>query len=205
MNHIIFDFDGVMARSLEDDTKALIMLNTFPDLTPEQINEQTIESYQKIKYAKLMTLGKNEIDQKIAWCKEYAKCVLSYENVIYWEFVEAVKEIKNAKLAIVTSGSMDFIKVFVARFGIEFDQILTIEDGLSKQDKVEKVCKKWNIDVKNSFYITDTVSDVLELREIMNPSRIYGCAWGWSGLERLRQVLPDNQIFVEFEDVLKYF
>ena len=193
MNHIIFDFDGVIARSLEDDTKALIMLNTFPDLTPEQINEQTIESYQKIKYAKLMTLGKDEIDQKIAWCKEYAK------------FVEAIRNIKDAKLAIVTSGSLEFIKVFVARFGIEFDQILTIEDGLSKEDKVEAVCEAWNIDVKGSYYVTDTVSDVLELRRIMDESKIIGVAWGWSGIENLKKVLPDNQIFVDQTDILKYF
>ncbi len=140
MNHIIFDFDGVLARSLGDDTKALMMLKTFPNLTPEQINQQTIESYQKIKYAKLMTLGEDEIDQKIAWCKEYAKCVLSYENVIYWKFIENIKNIKDAKLAIVTIGRIDFIKVFVSRFQIKFDQILTVEDSLSKEDKVEMVC-----------------------------------------------------------------
>jgi HAD superfamily hydrolase (TIGR01549 family) len=205
MNHIIFDFDGVMARSLEDDTKALIMLKTFPNLTPDEINQQTMESYQKIKYARLLTLDEVEVNKKIAWCKEYAKCVLSYENVIYWEFVEAVKEIKDSKVSIVTSGSIEFIQVFVARFGIDFDQILTIEDGLSKVTKVERVCKNWGINVKESYYITDTVSDVLELREIMNPKNIYGCAWGWSGLDRLRNVLPDNQIFLEFKDILKYF
>jgi HAD superfamily hydrolase (TIGR01549 family) len=205
MNHIIFDFDGVLARSLEDDTRCLVMLSTYPNLTPEQINQQTIESYQKIKYAKLMTLDKIEFDKKIAWCKEYARCVLSYENKIFWEFVEAIKLIKDAKFAIVTSGSIDFIKVLVKRLGINFDQILTIEDGLSKEDKVERVCKNWNVDVKDCYYITDTVSDVLELREIMNPKNIYGCAWGWSGIGNLRKVLPDNQIFVEFEDILKCF
>jgi HAD superfamily hydrolase (TIGR01549 family) len=205
MKHIIFDFDGVLARSLEDDTKALIMLGTYPDLTPEQINHQTVESYQEIKYAKLISLGKTETDKKIAWCKEYAKCVLSYENTIYWEFVKAVKNIKNAKLAIVTSGSVYFIKVFVDRFEIEFNQILTIEDGISKEDKVEKACKNWKIDVKDCYYITDTVSDVLELRDLVGINKIYGCAWGWYGLERLRQVLPSNQIFVEFEDILNCF
>lgn len=205
MNYIIFDFDGVLARSLEDDTKCLVMLDTYPNLTPEQINQQTIESYQIIKYARLMTLDKVEFDTKIAWCKEYAKYVLSYENKIFWEFVEAVKQIKDAKLAIVTSGSIDFIKVFVNRLGINFDQILTIEDGLSKENKVERVCKNWNVDVKNAFYITDTVSDVLELREIMGQKNIYGCAWGWSGIENLRKVLPDNQIFVKFNDILKCF
>ncbi len=83
MNHIIFDFDGVLARSLEDNTNALITHKTYPELTRKQINQQTVMSYQSVAYAYLFDLGKEEVNKKIAWCKEYAKVVNSYENTVY--------------------------------------------------------------------------------------------------------------------------
>jgi HAD superfamily hydrolase (TIGR01549 family) len=165
----------------------------------------SIDKFSQPRHDRAKIISEKEKQEILEFSTNIAHKTLNSENTIFWDFINYIKELRNCRFAIVSSGSELYVKHFASQFGIKFDETLTIEDSLSKEEKVEQVCRNWNIDIKDSYYITDTVSDVLELREIMNPNRIFGCAWGWSGLERLRQVLPDNQIFVEFEDVLKYF
>jgi phosphoserine phosphatase len=205
MNHIIFDFDGVMARSLEDNATIHLNFKINSGITLEEIIAENQEHFDQPKHHRLSKISESEERYILNWSKDYGNKVLSSNNHIFWDFIYSIKKLKNCRFAIVSSGSELYVKHFAGQFGIKFDETLTIEDSLSKEEKVEQVCRNWNIDVKDSYYITDTVSDVLELREIMNPTRIYGCAWGWSGLERLRNVLPNNQIFIEFSDILKYF
>ena len=130
---------------------------------------------------------------------------LNSQNTVFKIFIDSIKELIGCKFAIVSSGGELYVKKYASEFGIEFDQILTIEDSLSKEDKVETVCHSWKIEVKDCYYITDTVSDVLELREIMNESKILGVSWGWSGIDNLKKVLPQNQIMFDQQDILKYF
>jgi phosphoserine phosphatase len=205
MNRIIFDFDGVLARSLEDNANIHINSEFNSGMTLEEIIAENKEHFDQPKHHRVSKISEDEKIDILNWSIDYGCKVLLSNNTIFWDFINCVKKLRNCRFAVVSSGSELYVKHFADQFGIKFDEILTIEDSPSKEDKVEQVCRNWNIDVKDSYYITDTVSDVLELREIMNPTRIYGCAWGWSGLERLRNVLPESQIFVEFSDILKYF
>ena len=67
--------------------------------------------------------------------------------------------------------------------------------------KLEQICKDWNIDISEAYYFTDTQTDVKELRDIMDPGKIIGCAWGYQGYDKLLEVLPASQILREFSDI----
>jgi phosphoserine phosphatase len=202
---IIFDFDGVLARSLEDNTKMNLKFNSYPGMTEQEIDQIVIDKFSQPRHNRSRIISKKEKQEILEFSTNIAHKTINSENTIFWKFINSIKKLRDCRFSIVSSGSEIYVKHFANQFDVKFDEILTIEDSLSKEEKVEQVCRNWNVDVKDCYYITDTVSDVLELREIMNPKNIYGCAWGWSGIGNLRKVLPDNQIFVEFEDILKCF
>ncbi len=121
------------------------------------------------------------------------------------EFIEELKKLKNTKMAVVSSGSNLYVEKMSRNTGLNFDYILGAEDHHSKQYKVEYVAEKWKIDVKDAYYFTDTKTDVLELENLMDKSKIIGCSWGWHGFDRLKEVLPENQILKNFSDIHKIF
>lgn len=61
------------------------------------------------------------------------------------------------------------------------------------------------VEVGEIYYFTDTKTDVWELENYLDKSKIIGCAWGWQGFEKLSEVLPKEQILKEFKDVHRLF
>ena len=205
MNHIIFDFDGVLARSLEDNTNMNLKFNKFPGMTRTELDQMVIDRFSQPRHDRSKVISEVERQEILDFSVDIANMTLACENTIFQTFIDSIKKLTDCRFAIVSSGSELYVKKYSSEFGINFDYVLTVEDSLSKEDKVETVCQNWGIEVKECNYITDTVSDVLELREIMDKNKILGVAWGWSGLDRLKKVLPENQILVDQQDILKYF
>ncbi len=59
--------------------------------------------------------------------------------------------------------------------------------------------------MKDVYYFTDTKADVYELESTLGKNKIIGCAWGFSGLDGLRDVLPEKQILRDFKDIHRFF
>lgn len=68
---------------------------------------------------------------------------------------------------------------------------------------MEIIYEDWRVSVKDAYFFTDTISDVKELSNIMDKNKIYGCAWGYQGKEKLSKVLDKNHILQNFSDILK--
>ncbi len=120
---------------------------------------------------------------------------------LFMEFVREVKKYKNAKCAVVSSGSNKYVLPPLKKSGMKFSHILSWEDDHSKEEKIEKICADWGVSVKDIYYFTDTKADVYELENLLDRSKIIGCAWGYLGYERLNEVLSDDQILKDFKDI----
>jgi hypothetical protein len=57
----------------------------------------------------------------------------------------------------------------------------------------------------NIVYITDTLSDVIELEDYLGLDNIYGVSWGVHSADILSTKLPDKNILHNFTDLHKIF
>jgi small GTP-binding protein len=200
--HLIFDFDGVLG----DTWESMIQTNMrIYNRTREQAEEEGLKYFSKTQHAKTDIINKAKmIEEKDRFSDEHIHDAIKYGE-IFEGFIEEIKKVENAKLAIVTSNRKDIIEPLLNKIDLKFDYILDYKDSLSKEEKVEKICKNWKIADNDAYYFTDTVSDVVELQDFMNPSKIIGCSWGFLGFEKLREVLPKKQILKDFNDFTRLF
>jgi CTP synthase (UTP-ammonia lyase)/FMN phosphatase YigB (HAD superfamily) len=206
--HLIFDFDGVLARSLEDNIDVAVVNGHFGTNDREVIKQKVIQKFSRTEHSKDNKLTEAEYAQKLKFSINLTELSLDFNITIFKGFIKSIKQIKNAKLAIVSSGGRAYVhkisKEIEQEFGIKFDMVLTCEDSLYKDDKIETVVDYWNVGVQDCYYFTDTISDVVELQDFMDKSKIIGCSWGWLGFDLFATVLPKSQILRGFDDVLGY-
>ena len=47
-------------------------------------------------------------------------------------------------------------------------------------------------------YFTDTLTDIIELQNLVGIDNIVGCAWGYQGYSKLRKMLSERQILKNY-------
>ncbi|MEM1312732.1 MAG: HAD-IA family hydrolase [Patescibacteria group bacterium] len=199
MTNCIFDFDGVLARTMEEHVA--LRRDCFNELgSDEEITKRQRDYFAKPKHSRKNDLSQEQKDNILKSTQQYAEYMLESQNTIFDEFFAEITKL-NARKSIVSSNSEAGIRGVLKDKQNMFDHILGIETSLSKEDKIEIVCDSWQVDSKEVIYITDTVSDVLEVSELIGLNNVYGCAWGWSGIDALSKVLPENQILNHFNDM----
>jgi FMN phosphatase YigB (HAD superfamily) len=196
--NLIFDFDGVLADTLIPISKAYKEINDSPK-SIEEIQKEVFSEYMKNTTTADIHAENNpkRIKEELAWIKNINIKMSEIGFEMFLGMFEEMKKIPEARFAIVSSASEKLIRSSVVDCGIKFDLILGCDTSLSKQLKVQMVLDKWQIPAEESFYITDTISDVVELQGIFGVERIAGAAWGWHGFDLLKTVLPTDQIMDE--------
>jgi len=216
INHLIFDFDGVICDGLENDLEESIqeMKEQGSDnLTRLEFEKEFWDYFEKPSHGKKNNLTEEQKQEKLSHLKKIAKLRLNsnfpaklFDGFIL-EIQKAVKVNPNLKLAIVSSSSRDFILPLLKKFptGLDWDFVLGAEDSLSKEEKIELILKKWQVKTNQVYYFTDTKTDVLELNEFLGIKNLIGCSWGYQGFDKLTEVLPTNQVLQTFSDFQKLF
>jgi|LakMenEpi03Aug12_release.lakeMendotaPanAssembly.Ray.scaffolds.fasta_scaffold66135_3 small GTP-binding protein len=200
--HLIFDFDGVLGDTLESLLQAHVV---YENVSYEQATENMIKYFSKTQHAKKDKIDEAAvITQKDKWHEAYKPIALEFGE-LFDGFIEAVLNLKNVRKAIVTSSTNEIVLPLLGDLAEEFEFILDYHDHLSKETKIEQICGEWGISEKEAYYFTDTISDVLELDQYMDPAKVLGCSWGFLGKEKLQTVLPDSQILDNFTDIYKHF
>jgi leucyl-tRNA synthetase len=198
--YLIFDFDGVLGDTQEIfrlATKEIFNLNDKESIEYQQGYTDKPRHSRRNSAQEIQKFTENA-QLFFQTAKKYSQEI---KTGLFQDFIQEIKKIKNAKLAIVSSGSKEVILPMLEKTDLEFDYIYDFYDSHSKEEKVEKICKDWEISDKTPFYFTDTKSDVLELKTFMNQQKIIGCSWGYQGHKKLSQVLPENQILDEFSEI----
>lgn len=202
--YIIFDFDGVIGDTYKLNLKARIVAGWASNME-ESIRYSLDYFSTRPHHAKGHSYTKEEIKDLVDRCKLFGQVILEGGIPLFDGFVKEIKKIKNAKIAIVSSGTKNYIIPGMKKTGIKIDGIQTYEDSLSKEDKIEYFAKKWKVDVKDIYYVTDANSDVYELENLLDREKIIGCSWGYLGKEKLLETLPEDQILNKFGDIHKVF
>jgi phosphoglycolate phosphatase-like HAD superfamily hydrolase len=193
MQHLIFDFDGVIGNTYNaweeaqkqllikagDLTEPFVDLNTHAIRRPVYARNHTLTDYEMLLLSNKLIAGGKKVYE------------LGFE--LFDDFVNAIKKIDNCKIAIVSSGSQIYVLPALAKSGLKLSHILAYEDHHSKEEKIEIVCRDWGINVDDVYYFTDTLADVFELQNMINPNKLIGVSWGYCTTEQLlTELAPEN-------------
>jgi len=203
-NHLIFDFDGVLADTADAFIQALqdhpeFMDEKFIDVKEKVIfKKNKVDNFKKPEYFEPDFIKKETEARQ--WVGEKLK-EIGFD--IFTDFVEKIKKIPNKKIAIVSSGSKNYVQEYAEKTGLHFTHILCFEDSPSKDEKVRLIAKDWGVDLTEIQFFTDTQNDVHELKDVLPEHNIFGCSWGFHGYKVLREILPKEQILHKFSDIFK--
>ena len=199
--YLIFDFDGVIADSIGAVAK-FEHQTVHNQLTLEEVLEKLKTNDESSNFLHPIT-DTVKIEHRKKFIIDASKYLLNQEIPLFLDFLKQIHEIKNTKLAIVTSNSRELVEHLLKDIEHNFEYILGAEDDYLKSDKIQFICNKWGIKIEDIIYFTDTQRDVYQLENYISKNQIYGCAWGWHGYERLAKVLPEKNILKNFADIHK--
>ena len=166
---VIFDFDGVIAESVDVKTDAFVTLfNDYPQHL-DTIVQFHIDNGGMSRYEKFRFIYKNIIDEKLSEDKFSELCklfsVLVVEKVVAAPFVEGASDLLSKcfnrfKMFIVSGTPDEEIKKIVKRRELDkyFREIFG--SPASKTNLVEKVLKENNYNSKEVVFIGDSRNDL---------------------------------------------
>ncbi len=98
---------------------------------------------------------------------------------------------KDHLLAVISSNGYRTIQTMLVRFGFAhyFREILGADFRFSKKEKITFAMEKYGLLPARTYYIGDTVGDILEARAAGVKS--VAVTWGWHSRERLIATHPD--------------
>jgi HAD superfamily hydrolase (TIGR01549 family) len=207
IRHLIFDFDGVLADSLEPIAWAFKHSRRRYSILPLETIKSGIRKFVNTpKHANANNLDETEKIEMINEIQKVGRILVEQNNVQFFEgFIAELRKIENFKMAIVSSGSESYLNHFSKQIDLPFDFVYGVETSLSKEEKIVKVCENWGISLRDCWYFTDTLSDIIEIKDLVDNDKILGCSWGWHSTSKLQRALPKNQVLIDFADVKRFF
>src|SRR3989344_1521257 len=172
MEYLIFDFDGVLGNS---KSSWLEVIQKMEVKSAQEVATANDAYFTKSPHTRDLNLSREALETLTKWVTKGGNLLHQKGFDLFSGFIKEIKKIKRTKIAVVSSGSYVYIKPRLEKSGLEFTHILSFEDHHSKEEKVEQICKDWEISVKDAYFFTDTVSDVKELGNVMDKNKIYGC------------------------------
>lgn len=156
-NVIFFDFDGVIADSLQIAFEVNYMLN--PTLTLDRYRAYFNGNINNAKH-------EDEVVNEVDFFKEYGK---RFEKLGIDDQKKAIiqKLAQKFRLFIISSTKSDIIQLYLKKHEILscFTEILGNEIHPSKVKKFQMLFEKYNINPKNVVFITDSSGDMKEAKE----------------------------------------
>jgi len=166
---IFFDFDGVIAESVDIKTHAFAKLfekeriDVVKKFIDYHLDNAGVSRYEKFKYMYKEILRKELSDETFAQlCNNFAKLVV--DSVVNAPYVKGAKEFlekysKKYKCFVVSATPQNEIRDIVKQKGIQsfFDTVYGAPH--KKTDMVKKVIDESSINPADALYIGDAISD----------------------------------------------
>jgi len=190
-NLFLFDFDGVLADSLDlySEAVARCLLRIGTPIVKNR--EDYLALFEGNFYESMAAKGVDLV--AFAGAAKEILPGIDYDAMKPFDGLIPVLEAmqKDHLLAVISSNGFRTISKMLERFGFDrfFQEILGSDFLFSKKDKIAHALSKYGIDRERTFYIGDTTGDILEAREAS--VRTVAVTWGWHSREKLVAVHPD--------------
>lgn len=199
MPHLIFDFDGVLGNTKEASAQATAIVDGTDYETGLKSN--AIYARTKPNHVRNHTLTNEEMQRIHEWTSKFGELMYTSDFPLFDTFVSEIESIQSDYKAVVSSGSAKYVIPRVQSTNINPTHILAFESHHSKEEKIETICKDWEVGVKDVFYFTDTLADIYELKEMLAPDKLIGVSWGYCTYEELAEELDEAYILKTPQDI----
>jgi len=183
----MFDFDGVIADSFEDQCRACVetlRAHGFADLaTRAQFLDFTETNwFEALAAAGVPEDVRDELEDAFG---------AAPSPDLFPEMAAVIERLAAAhRVVVITSSRTSVVEDILAEHDVRgVVEVLGGEQEASKTCKISSVRRRFG-ETLPAWYVCDTVGDVLEAREAGVGT--VGVAWGWHGEERLRRAAPDH-------------
>ena len=196
---IMFDFDGVIVDSLDDQSRACtttLRAHGLPHLaTHEQFLAFTEDNwFTALADAGVPTPTVSAIEDAFA---------ATPSPPLFAGVAPVLEDLARDNLVVVISSSRtSVVERILAEHGVRGPSEVVGGDGeQSKTRKIRRACARHGHALP-AWYVGDTVGDIVEARAAGVGT--VGAAWGWHGEARLRRAYPDHLALVP-SDLLQLF
>lgn len=177
---VIWDFDGVILSSFEQ--AFAIIQQRYPTLSREEYARQFEGN---INQAKVFHKPVQQID----FFKEYEKTILDAHIVP--GISEVIQTLSQSYQQVIVSSTISIlIEKYLTFHGLQsyFDRIFGNEVSKSKVEKFKIVFDHYKVSPDNCVFITDTLGDLLEAKEVSLPA--VAILWGFHPKSTLEKGNP---------------
>lgn len=198
MSLIMFDYDGVIADSLEIHVRSFLAAFHENGFTKLNTTQDIIDLYEDNVYRSMADLGLTEahIDRILASYKKRQDLVL--DQIDFFPHMDSFLQALSLhhKIYIITSNMSDAVQKVLDHKGVTgVEQVLGSDTEKSKIKKMQKAMTLHR-DLK-PYYVGDTKGDIFEGRQA--GACTVGVAWGWHGPDKLKESRPDYLVYTPQE------
>ena len=188
---IMFDFDGVIADSLDDQCRAYERTFRAHGLGHLATCKQFVDFTEDNWFAALATAG---VPPAVVEDVEDAIGATPVPE-LFPGMAEVVERLAAAHpLFVITSSRTAMVERILAAHGVRgVVEVLGGDHEPSKTRKIRTVRRRFGESLP-AWYVGDTIGDMVEARAA--GAVTVGAAWGWHGAERLRRASPDHMAAV---------
>ncbi|HWR44931.1 HAD family hydrolase [Sporomusa sp.] len=185
-NLVMFDYDGVIVDSLHVFCMNYIAACRENGLLEIETEKDVLALFEHNVYATLRQRGvTTQTIDKILKAYEIRQSDYLRELKLFDSMGDALNEIsKKNKIFIITSNISSATESVMQQHGVNcFEEVIGAEKEKSKIRKIELVMARFK-DLP-AFYVGDTKGDMIEGKAAGTIT--VGVAWGWHGLEKLKE------------------
>ena len=200
---ILFDFDGVLADTLDDmlNFAQAVCAEMGVDRIPTPADLDALETMSFVEYGKQLGAPPPLADEFASRClKRFVE--RPHPPKIFDGMAEVIKQLSmHHVLAIVTGNTTPAVENFLIENGILqcISAIFAVDQPGSKTEKILKAKSQLGTDKDMVYYVGDAVSDIHAARQVSVKS--VAVSWGHQSLGKLVKAKPDHIVHAPREIV----
>ena len=191
---ILFDFDGVLADTLEDmlafAREACVKLGHPRNPTPADLG--ALETMSFANYGRQLRLPPQCIDEFVSLCLQMFNNRLQPPKIFDGMKQVVVEAAKSNRIAIITGNTTTTVEQFLIENGLreQIRLVIGVEQKGARPEKIKRAIKELaQHNGKVAYMVGDAVSDIRAARQASIQSIAVG--WGHQSPSRLLDAQPD--------------
>ena len=190
---LIFDYDGVIANSLDVLWECFDKINKEDNFFPFKNKQEVTTLWDKNLFESVKELGINIFKLRKFYKKWIDLAIQNNEKVRLFPGLKSIlkKLSQDNFITIISSNDDEVICDFLERNGLIncFDLIFGTKKGKSKRKKLKSILNKFKISEDKTYFITDTIGDLKEIKEF--GIKTVAVTWGYHDKNKLQKENPD--------------
>ena len=190
---ILFDFDGVLADTLEDmlafAREACLQMGLPRNPTPADLG--ALETMSFAEYGRQLRLPPQYIDEFVSLCLQMFKHRLHPPRIFDGMQQVVVEAAKSSTLAIITGNTTPTVEQFLLENDLHehVRLVIGVEQKGARPEKIRRALRELAQHGDDAYMVGDAVSDIRAARQASIKSIAVG--WGHQSISRLSDAKPD--------------